>query len=713
MRVSTFLRIINEIHGVSLVVPRLCLLITLSFSLCVSGRASEVLPLPLGVSYVSLTAGSSAPLPLGNSAQGITLQNVRIISETEPTGLYSISVGARAGGDGMFLAAPRTMIPGKYTVRISLIDDQGRQYTGGVPVILEAAAPIPQTERPPVVLVNGFDTGSVLQGACTLAEDSTATFGQLETFLTADGSPVVFFDNCVYGAPPLEVLGAELGNFIRALERDNGSAVEEVDVVAFSMGALVARSYLSGKQEEPGMFAPPADPKIRKLVLVAGEHFGAPIANLVNTGEQVPQLKPGSRFTWDLNTWHQGFDDLREVDALAIAGTGGANGTSDGVAPLAGASLSSSIFFNREPERTRILTACHNHEAAAFSLCNTNNVIMNVDAEDHPSGRIIRSFLAGTDEWRQIGETPMGNAVLASQGTVYFALKDADDALVTDVTGVSAADPEGMLAKVPLHSGPANIFLAELITGGSYEFQVARPSGNLAFATEVTAGGGSAIEAKVGPQIVRILPSAGVVDTLSVAADSLISLYGLELANSEASAPDGIFPLPTQLADAVVTANDEPLGLLYAGPTQINALLPPGLTGLLRIKVMNTSGEHQIGVMVDDAVPAIFTLDGSGEGPAAAVHALVGETISQNSPTSIGGLVSLYATGLGALAKVDGLLQAVIQPEVFVGGVAASVGYAGEAPGFVGLNQINIEIRDGTPTGPAVPVSGDSGEGER
>jgi uncharacterized protein (TIGR03437 family) len=680
-------------------------LVALIVSLCWNGTAAEVLSLPLGVPYVQLTAGSTAPLPLGNKAlTGIRL-DAKVTAETEPAGRYSISVGTHAGGAGLFLAAPRNIPAGTYAVHVNLFDTQGRQYAGSFPVLIEAPSPVPQTERPPVILVNGFDTGAITQGACTLAEDSTETFGSLEEFLTTDGSSVLFFDNCTFGTPRIEVLGEELGAFITMLDHSDGSPVEEVNIVAFSMGALVARSYLAGKQVDPGIFIPPPDPMVRKLVLVAAENFGSPLANLSNVGEQIPQLKPGSLFTWELNTWHQGLDDLREVDALAIAGKGTASGEGDGVAPLAGASLSSAVFFSQEAERTRILPACHNQAARIF--CNTADVIMRVDSEDHPSARIIRSFLAGTDEWRQIGETPGENAVLAAKGTAYFALKDAENSFVSDVTSVVASDPDEVRPDAQLAAGTAGIFVLGLAASGPYAFEVERPGESLEFAGEVFPGGGSVIEAKPGPWIARVIPSAGLVDTLSVAADSLISIFGRELAESEESTLS--LPLPTELGGTMVTANDESLGLLYAGPNQINAFLPPGLIGLVRIKVMNSQGEHAVNVFLDDAVPAFFALDGSGQGPAAALHSLSSEIITADNPTSVGGFVSFYVTGLGPLQESNGLQVAVNQPEVFVGDVAAKVGFAGAAPGFVGLNQINIEILEGTPTGPAVPVSMRSG----
>jgi Mrp family chromosome partitioning ATPase len=74
------------------------------------------------------------------------------------------------------------------------------------------------------------------------------------------------------------------------------------------------------------------------------------------------------------------------------------------------------------------------------------------------------------------------------------------------------------------------------------------------------------------------------------------------------------------------------------------------------------------------------------------VHTLFGIDRSPGITDYLLGKVELHQ----AIRKVAGT-------ELYI--MPAGVGYAGEAPGFVGLNQINIEIREGTPTGSAVPVS--------
>jgi uncharacterized protein (TIGR03437 family) len=43
-------------------------------------------------------------------------------------------------------------------------------------------------------------------------------------------------------------------------------------------------------------------------------------------------------------------------------------------------------------------------------------------------------------------------------------------------------------------------------------------------------------------------------------------------------------------------------------------------------------------------------------------------------------------------------------PIVLVGGITAAVAYAGQAPGYPGVNQINITIPESAPTGNAVSL---------
>jgi uncharacterized protein (TIGR03437 family) len=74
-----------------------------------------------------------------------------------------------------------------------------------------------------------------------------------------------------------------------------------------------------------------------------------------------------------------------------------------------------------------------------------------------------------------------------------------------------------------------------------------------------------------------------------------------------------------------------------------------------------------------------------------------------------GDYVELYATGLGATTNRNGLDYANQQPTVTIGGQDCPVTYAGRAPGYVGLDQINCIVPAGLGNNAAAPVIVTSG----
>src|ERR1019366_5905134 len=150
---------------------------------------------------------------------------------------------------------------------------------------------------------------------CPIATTSATTFGNLGQFLVGDGDPVVYlFDNCLEDPnQPIEILGNDLATFPSTILYENGTQVEQIDLVAHSMGGLIARSYLAGLQSNQ-TYTPPAPALVRDLVLIASPNFGSFVAgNFVNglaAGTQSPEMVPGSAFLWNLATWNQRGDDL-------------------------------------------------------------------------------------------------------------------------------------------------------------------------------------------------------------------------------------------------------------------------------------------------------------------------------------------------------------------------------------------------------------------
>jgi trimeric autotransporter adhesin len=131
-----------------------------------------------------------------------------------------------------------------------------------------------------------------------------------------------------------------------------------------------------------------------------------------------------------------------------------------------------------------------------------------------------------------------------------------------------------------------------------------------------------------------------------------------------------------------------PATLFYAGSTQINALAPSYLaansTSVVSVAV-NGTPLALTSTAVVGAAPGIFTANGGGTGQAAAINQNASLN-SESNPAPRGSIVSFYATGQGSGSGTFVLT---------VGGYPAELPYAGPAPGFSGLMQINAQIPTG------------------
>lgn len=205
-----------------------------------------------------------------------------------------------------------------------------------------------------------------------------------------------------------------------------------------------------------------------------------------------------------------------------------------------------------------------------------------------------------------------------------------------------------------------------------------------------------------------------------VSPGEIVSLFGTNMGPATGVplqlTPDGK-SITTTLGGVQVLFDGTAAALTYASATQINAVVPYGVTGGVptQVQVQYQSGSSNILSMpVQNAGPGIFTLDSSGTGPGAILNQDF--TVNANANRAArGSVVAVYLTGGGATspASADASitpgtlpLPLLTQPvSVLIGNSVADVQYAGAAPGGIaGFTQINVTVPAGVTPGPAVPI---------
>jgi uncharacterized protein (TIGR03437 family) len=172
-----------------------------------------------------------------------------------------------------------------------------------------------------------------------------------------------------------------------------------------------------------------------------------------------------------------------------------------------------------------------------------------------------------------------------------------------------------------------------------------------------------------------------------------VTMFGSQLANQTASATTT--PLPGMLGTTQVLVNGLPAELVYVSYGQINFRLPPTAPASARwiiSSVRDSQASNTISAKYTSSAPAIFTANQSGVGYGAILLAGQGIVANNTNPATRGNYVEIYGTGLGSAP-----LTVVFYGVGIVGNVEVTPSYAGPAPGYVGLNQINVQVPAGVP----------------
>jgi uncharacterized protein (TIGR03437 family) len=231
-----------------------------------------------------------------------------------------------------------------------------------------------------------------------------------------------------------------------------------------------------------------------------------------------------------------------------------------------------------------------------------------------------------------------------------------------------------------------------------------------------TASIGGALQANAKAPAVStggIVSAASYAPNQPLAPGSFAAIFGSNLSSGLSVSTQ--LPLNVQLGGTSVLLAGEQVPLLFASNQQVNVVLPydlPVNSTQQLIVTMGTAISIPQPVVIASAQPAVFSQDGSGSGAAIiTAYQPDGTPLPADSPITAGDVITIYASGLGAVsppvpagspAPASPLSMTTNPVMVTVGGMQAQVLFAGLAPMFAQLYQVNFIVPAGVPSGNAV-----------
>ena len=321
------------------------------------------------------------------------------------------------------------------------------------------------------------------------------------------------------------------------------------------------------------------------------------------------------------------------------------------------------------------------------------------------AGLVVKFSSSGT----LLFATYLGGGSVTSNG---IALPAIDGAGTIWLTGSSSIGELPVLAGTPVlgtdyvagltPDGSSLVSLFTAPNGAAGAGVVITPQGSVA----ALGSGGSLLisSSTAGPSLMGIAGSAESSISRAVCARELISIYGINIGASSAlgaQVTNGI--ISKSLGGVQVLFNGVPAALLYAGPTQINAIVPSALAdqATTTIQIITPSGTINGPVIgIQPTVPQVFA-DAMGSALALNQDGTINSATNRAQPGSI---VTIWMTGGGALPVtpddvVNTSLAANVYPiSVWTGfqrlGISPlAVLYAGDAPGLAsGVTQVNFQL---------------------
>jgi uncharacterized protein (TIGR03437 family) len=195
-----------------------------------------------------------------------------------------------------------------------------------------------------------------------------------------------------------------------------------------------------------------------------------------------------------------------------------------------------------------------------------------------------------------------------------------------------------------------------------------------------------------------------------IAPGQILAIYGLEIGpypGIAGSLVDDI--LPTEVALVRVLFDGVPAPIFYAYVYQVNVQVPYSVAGKESTNVQ---------LVFDDVPSSLITLPVADASPGlfanltreAKAFNQDGSLNSSGAPAAAGSVVVLFGTGTGVFSVGRKEGHTAVAPwgnvslpvSVRIAGAPAEILYAGEAPGLIGVTQLNVKVPDGLTSSRAV-----------
>lgn len=363
--------------------------------------------------------------------------------------------------------------------------------------------------------------------------------------------------------------------------------------------------------------------------------------------------------------------------------------------------------------------------SSAFSLSVNGSGFVSGSTVQWNGSSLVTTFVSATQLTAQIPAADITAAGSASV-TVLNPGSAASNALTFTVSAaaptLASLSPVGATAGSPAFT--LTVSGSGFVSGATVQWNGSPLATAFVSATQLTAQVPSSAVAGAGSASVTVLnpgsaPSGALTFTVSpvssnqpvvtqvlnaasyspaLAPGTWATIFGQQLAVSTASAPT--VPLPLILAEVKsVTVGNVQAPLSYVSPGQINFVIPfeAALGASIPVVVTTSNGASTpVNITLERSAPALFTQNAQGSGMAIAFNA------NFQPLTSVAGdVIILYAVGLGPTnppptssaqggASTEPLNRVADQVQVFIGEVPCQVQYAGLAPGFPGIYQLNV-----------------------